>query len=524
VYDIETIAERPQSNGTRLYAKDAHSSAYFGYSVALGPTVGDPGNINPTLVVGAYGAMGFGEAYVFSRVPHSREWLEVARLRAPDAEVGDRFGWSVDLYKDILVVGAPLHNTDGAVYVYNLVMKSGDDDEEEDDFVSLNRADMHSDTAWEFSQRLDQSKGDQRHIGTPAASDFFGISVAASSEVVLVGVSGYAQDVETGGVWVFQSNGQRRVLQTQEMTERRADSEMLRAIEDGHGNQYFERKMFEERDSAEKEEKYRHKQRDLSHSHAQYRNTRSLNDDNNKSNKSNKKQDLEAEEESDGVFALTQVITPPNIREAVRFGWSMAYDPVKQRVLIGTEMTKVKGAGAAYMFRYKDTSSSFIFESVHTPEPDSGSIMFGFSCSLHGDHALIGATKGTGATELSGVAYYYKAQTRQEWNLLTASVVQEDPPGRELAMSIGIAVPILLAVILSILFYSCGERPSTAGYSQSLSNVEMIEIDDRDKSGFTRMVTGMFQKKKRDTAIDVSSRPVGMDVRDFTVDEDIVNE
>mmetsp|Transcript_29426 Transcript_29426/g.29793 ORF Transcript_29426/g.29793 Transcript_29426/m.29793 type:complete len:92 (-) Transcript_29426:179-454(-) len=91
-------------------------------------------------------------------------------------------------------------------------------------------------------------------------------------------------------------------------------------------------------------------------------------------------------------------------------------------------------------------------------------------------------------------------------------------------MSIGIAVPILLAVILSILFYSCGERPSTAGYSQSLSNVEMIEIDDRDKSGFTRMVTGMFQKKKRDTAIDVSSRPVGMDVRDFTVDEDIVNE
>jgi hypothetical protein len=37
--------------------------------------------------------------------------------------------------------------------------------------------------------------------------------------------------------------------------------------------------------------------------------------------------------------------------------------------------------------------------------------MYGISCDIDGDHAIVGASKGTGSVALSGTAYHYKAQT-----------------------------------------------------------------------------------------------------------------
>jgi hypothetical protein len=100
-----------------LKAPNAEGGDYFGYSVAIS---GD------TIVVGAYqeasnstavcnapnfaacdnnSAGGAGAAYVFER-DGSGAWQQKAYLKAPNAEAGDGFGYSVAISGDTIVVGA----------------------------------------------------------------------------------------------------------------------------------------------------------------------------------------------------------------------------------------------------------------------------------------------------------------------------------------------------------------------------------------------------------------------------------
>jgi len=196
IYDIETNAHKPQRNGTRLFASNPHANAYFGYSVSIGPSVG---NIHsPTVVVGAYGSSGSGEVYVYERIGTSQQWYEAWRLHPADGVSGDRFGWSVDIYKDQIVVGAPIHNTHGAAYVYTLMVN---DDDKRGDPTST--SDLTA--AWELSQLLFQNKSSTKTGNKEGgSSDLFGISVASGDGVVLVGASGYSNGgAQTGVVFVY---------------------------------------------------------------------------------------------------------------------------------------------------------------------------------------------------------------------------------------------------------------------------------------------------------------------------------
>jgi hypothetical protein len=90
----------------------ASGSNQFGISVGLD---GD------TLVVGASGSdSGAGAAYVFTRNAGAADnWGQVKRLTASDAAAGNRFGNSVAVDGDTVVVGAPAKNSgSGAVYVF----------------------------------------------------------------------------------------------------------------------------------------------------------------------------------------------------------------------------------------------------------------------------------------------------------------------------------------------------------------------------------------------------------------------
>jgi hypothetical protein len=105
----------------KIIASAGNSFDYFGAAVALG---GD------TLVVGAYGdAFGGdpfsnfnkGSAYVFTRI--SDNWTQQQKFFASDAAAGDRFGASVALSGDTMMVGAPGDDFDwysdrGSVYVF----------------------------------------------------------------------------------------------------------------------------------------------------------------------------------------------------------------------------------------------------------------------------------------------------------------------------------------------------------------------------------------------------------------------
>lgn len=160
----------------KLTASDAAASDEFGGAVAID---GD------TIVVGAYGdddgSTNSGSAYVFVQAGSS--WAtttETAKLTASDAAAFDRFGVSVGVNADVVVVGAYLDNNgsieSGSAYVFV---------RPESDWVTT------TETA-----KLTASDA--------ATTDEFGFSVGVSGNIIVVGA--YGDDdggSESGSAYVF---------------------------------------------------------------------------------------------------------------------------------------------------------------------------------------------------------------------------------------------------------------------------------------------------------------------------------
>ena len=97
----------------KLIAPDPDEYDFFGNAVAID---GD------YLVVGMYGDMiggtrFGGSAYVFVR--NGGTWSFQAKLTADDGQAGDQFGFSVDVSRDLVAVGAPERDSKtGAVYLF----------------------------------------------------------------------------------------------------------------------------------------------------------------------------------------------------------------------------------------------------------------------------------------------------------------------------------------------------------------------------------------------------------------------
>ncbi|MCP4545787.1 MAG: DUF11 domain-containing protein [bacterium] len=158
----------------KLTASDAAGGDRFGNSVGIS---GD------TIVVGASrdddaGAWS-GSAYVFVR--SSTTWTEQQKLTASDAAAGDEFGHSVRISGDTIVIGA-LYDDDvgsdsGSAYVF-----------------------VRNGTTWTEQQKLTASDA--------AADDRFGNSVGISGDTVVVGA--YLDDdagIDSGSAYVFVRSG-----------------------------------------------------------------------------------------------------------------------------------------------------------------------------------------------------------------------------------------------------------------------------------------------------------------------------
>ncbi|MBI5668071.1 MAG: hypothetical protein HZC41_08685 [Chloroflexi bacterium] len=99
-----------------LTAPDAITDHYFGTAVAIDGSV---------MAVGAYGdddrGAEAGSVYVYTR--QGQSWQLETKLTAPDGAAGDRFGFSVAISGDTIIVGAPMrdgegYNNLGMVYVF----------------------------------------------------------------------------------------------------------------------------------------------------------------------------------------------------------------------------------------------------------------------------------------------------------------------------------------------------------------------------------------------------------------------
>jgi uncharacterized repeat protein (TIGR01451 family) len=144
---------------------DPTTDARFGLSVSIS---------GETLVVGAPGA-GAGAAYVFRRSVTT--WVQQQKIVAPAGAL--QFGQSVAISGDTLVVGAPLAGAGaaGAAYVF-----------------------VRTGTAWSAQQTLVASDA--------AAGDAFGSSVSVSANTVVVGAPGDDIGVaDTGSVYAFVRSG-----------------------------------------------------------------------------------------------------------------------------------------------------------------------------------------------------------------------------------------------------------------------------------------------------------------------------
>jgi len=155
----------------KLTASDGSEYDNFGYSVSID---GD------TVVIGAQGddnvGSSSGSAYVFTR--SGSTWTEQQKLTASDAANLDLFGVSTAISGDTVVIGAYLDNApandSGSAYVFT---RSG--------------------STWTEQQKLTASDG--------TFSDFFGTSVAISSDTVVIGARG--DNTESGSAYVFTRSG-----------------------------------------------------------------------------------------------------------------------------------------------------------------------------------------------------------------------------------------------------------------------------------------------------------------------------
>jgi hypothetical protein len=126
----------------KIVASDRDPNDYFGYSVGIW---------EDNIIVGAYHRdtdelSEYGGAYAFHF--EEGEWVETKIMEAVTPYLGDRFGWSVDVYDNYYIVGAPYHDYDdneenqhnnaGAAYIFDAsngwaqdkVVESGRDDQD----------------------------------------------------------------------------------------------------------------------------------------------------------------------------------------------------------------------------------------------------------------------------------------------------------------------------------------------------------------------------------------------------------
>ncbi|MDO8749562.1 MAG: prepilin-type N-terminal cleavage/methylation domain-containing protein [Dehalococcoidia bacterium] len=169
-------ASAPQQSA-KLTASDGAANDKFGYSVAIS---GD------TAVVGARfddfgGNIDQGSAYVFVR--SGSAWSQQAKLTASDGAAYDKFGGSVAISGDTIVVGAFAADVGGNTYqgsAYVFVRSGG---------------------AWSQQAKLTASDG--------AAHDHFGLSVAISGDTAVVGANGadVGGNTAQGSAYVYVRSG-----------------------------------------------------------------------------------------------------------------------------------------------------------------------------------------------------------------------------------------------------------------------------------------------------------------------------
>jgi len=154
---------------SELLKNDTTQDSRFGWSVAMD---------NGTAVIGvradsSNGTAGTGSAYIY--VYAYGAWQQQVKLSPSDGATYDKFGSSVDVSGDTVIVGAPADDDDfdssGSVYIYT-----------------------RTDEVWSFQQKL--------NAPTPVADALFGDAVAIEGETAVIGAPD-SNGARPGATYIF---------------------------------------------------------------------------------------------------------------------------------------------------------------------------------------------------------------------------------------------------------------------------------------------------------------------------------
>jgi|GEM_PF-2164936 len=180
----------------KLTAEDAEAGDHFGYSVSIS---GD------NAIVGAWedddDGENSGSAYKFSL--DDGEWIQQAKLTADDADAGDFFGNSVSISGDNAIVGAIGDDDSGSAYIYHSPIEDPDDGEDDEEDVD--------DGEWLEQAKLIADDG--------AFDDLFGFSSSISGDYAIVGAWGNDDNGDgSGSAYIFSLDDDDEWIQQPKLT------------------------------------------------------------------------------------------------------------------------------------------------------------------------------------------------------------------------------------------------------------------------------------------------------------------
>jgi hypothetical protein len=172
---VETDPYTNQDIPTAIVQSERHGSAFFGFSVGLYEY-----NSKLRVAVGAYGHRGKGAVFVYTRDSTGHLGSEQI-LYGTDSSSGDNFGWSVSLYQDLLIVGAPMDSHQGSAFVFK------------DNGVG----------SYEVTDKLSQTVIEDDY-NNPLYGDLYGMSVVAGDGFIAVAAPhNDVRGTDAGAVYIY---------------------------------------------------------------------------------------------------------------------------------------------------------------------------------------------------------------------------------------------------------------------------------------------------------------------------------
>lgn len=325
----------------KLTASDALLGDNFGYSVSI-----DGDNI----IVGASwsnneGGLDIGAAYIFER-DDLGVWTEVQKLNASDATFNDSFGWTVSVSGDNVAIGAPLTDEGagdaGSTYIFE----------------------RNDDGMWIEVQKLTASDA--------IAADWFGYSVSLDEGYIIIGCILSDDDGDgSGSAYVFERNDDGLWLEVQKLT-----------ASDGAASAWYGNVVSIDGESAIVGRWLNEGGPELGSAYIYERN-------------------------DDGVWNEIQKLTPADAAEGDGFGLSVSID--EDYVIVGAAWSDNDSlnSGSAYIFEKNDEGLWDEIEEFIASDEDV-SDRFGYSVSISGNHAVVGATFNDDDGVNSGSAYVFQ--------------------------------------------------------------------------------------------------------------------